>query len=197
MKPLTKEQVKTNNRRCSMKLLFALFGPSGSGKSTYRDKLKEKGYEVILSHTDRAIREGEQDGVDYYFKQSMEGEVFEQSTTGNHNYWTTQEQIDFEGTRIIILDPPGLEQYKQKFDGKVVGVYLECDVYTRTIRLQKTSTIREVFGRIKRDKDKFNYFKTDYIVNAGRSIEEVLEDIEKIIHVEQVKRLDKNIKEVE
>ena len=50
-------------------ILVVLSGPSGSGKDTVLEKLKESdfSFDKTISATTRAMRDGEKDGVDYYF----------------------------------------------------------------------------------------------------------------------------------
>lgn len=42
-------------------------GPSGSGKSSLKNKLISKGFKPITQFTNRIIRSGETDGIDYKF----------------------------------------------------------------------------------------------------------------------------------
>ena len=52
-------------------LLIVLSGPSGVGKGTVRKKIFDDpttSYKYSISMTTREMREGEVDGVDYFFK---------------------------------------------------------------------------------------------------------------------------------
>ncbi|MGM7701114.1 guanylate kinase [Pseudalkalibacillus sp. Hm43] len=57
-------------------ILFVLSGPSGVGKGTVNRSLRQQwdGLEFSISVTTRNPREGEQDGVDYFFKSREEFE---------------------------------------------------------------------------------------------------------------------------
>ncbi len=57
-------------------ILFVLSGPSGVGKGTVNRSLRQQwdGLEFSISVTTRKPREGEQDGVDYFFKSREEFE---------------------------------------------------------------------------------------------------------------------------
>lgn len=57
-------------------ILFILSGPSGVGKGTVRKALNEKGTDLqySVSATTRPVRQGEQNGVDYFFKTKAEFE---------------------------------------------------------------------------------------------------------------------------
>ncbi|MGY3765525.1 guanylate kinase [Vagococcus vulneris] len=59
-------------------LLIVLSGPSGVGKGTVRKALfenKDTAYEYSISMTTRQMREGEVDGVDYFFRSRKEFEA--------------------------------------------------------------------------------------------------------------------------
>ena len=59
-------------------LLIVLSGPSGVGKGTVRKELftqPNTNYEYSVSMTTRSPREGEVDGVDYFFKSREEFET--------------------------------------------------------------------------------------------------------------------------
>lgn len=58
-------------------VLFVLSGPSGVGKGTVRKALFEKdiNLQYSISATTRKPREGEKDGIDYFFKSKQEFEL--------------------------------------------------------------------------------------------------------------------------
>lgn len=59
-------------------LLIVLSGPSGVGKGTVRKKIFDDpstSYKYSISMTTRNMREGEVDGVDYFFKSKSEFEA--------------------------------------------------------------------------------------------------------------------------
>ena len=59
-------------------LLIVLSGPSGVGKGTVRKKIFDDpttSYKYSISMTTRNMREGEVDGVDYFFKTKEEFET--------------------------------------------------------------------------------------------------------------------------
>ena len=56
-------------------LLIVVSGPSGAGKGTVMNKLIAGGdYALSVSATTRSPREGEQDGINYFFKTREEFE---------------------------------------------------------------------------------------------------------------------------
>ena len=61
-------------------LLIVLSGPSGVGKGTVRKAIfsqENTSFEYSISMTTRSPREGEIDGVDYFFKSKEEFEGFD------------------------------------------------------------------------------------------------------------------------
>ena len=46
---------------------FVFIGPSGGGKGTFAEIFKDKGIQKAISHTTRSMRDGEKEGVDYFF----------------------------------------------------------------------------------------------------------------------------------
>jgi guanylate kinase len=95
--------------------LLVLSAPSGGGKSSIARNLlqgrDDLGYSV--SATTRPMREGEREGVDYYFLARHEflrrregGEFLESATYGGHLYGTLRSEIDriFAAGRHAVLD---------------------------------------------------------------------------------------------
>jgi guanylate kinase len=95
--------------------LLVLSAPSGGGKSSIARNLlqgrDDLGYSV--SATTRPMREGEREGVDYYFltrdqfiRRRDAGEFLETATYGGHLYGTLRSEIDriFARGRHAVLD---------------------------------------------------------------------------------------------
>jgi guanylate kinase len=95
--------------------LLVLSAPSGGGKSSIARSLlqgrDDLGYSV--SATTRPLREGEREGVDYYFltrdeflRRREAGEFLESATYGGHLYGTLRSEIDriFAAGRHAVLD---------------------------------------------------------------------------------------------
>ncbi len=59
--------------------IFVIDGASGTGKNHLGDFLRRDGWEAIIRYKDRALRSGEQDGIDGYF---VPAEVFTKMQDG-------------------------------------------------------------------------------------------------------------------
>ncbi|MBM7608301.1 guanylate kinase [Ureibacillus composti] len=109
-------------------LLIVLSGPSGVGKGTVRKELFSQAgtnYEYSISMTTRAPREGEVDGVDYFFKSRVEfEELIEQGGLLEHaefvgNYYGTplayvNETLEAGRDVFLEIEVQGAAQIREK-----------------------------------------------------------------------------------
>ncbi len=107
-------------------MLVVLSGPSGSGKDTVLDKLKETDFvfDKTISATTRDIREGEIDGVDYYFidkntfEERIREDYFLEYTTYNDNYYGTPKSeverlVDKGGCILLKIEVEGASNIRK------------------------------------------------------------------------------------
>lgn len=106
--------------------LFVISAASGAGKTTLVKSVLQhvSGIEVSVSHTTRAAREGEVDGVDYHFvdKEAFQvmvdaGEFIESATVFGNMYGTSQKHLQeqlLKGCDVILeIDWQGARQIRQ------------------------------------------------------------------------------------
>lgn len=126
-----------------MSRIFYLMGKSASGKdSVYRGLMKRFSFEKIVMYTTRPMRQGEKDGVQYYFtdearyrKLLEDGKVIEsrcyQTVHGPWIYYTVDDgSIHRDGKEqyLIIGTLESYEKLKGYFGADMlVPVYLEVD----------------------------------------------------------------------
>jgi len=110
-------------------LLIVLSGPSGVGKGTVRKEIFSQSntkFEYSISMTTRAAREGEVDGVDYFFKTREEFEnLIEQGKLLEYaefvgNYYGTpvdyvQETLENGKDVFLEIEVQGARQVREKF----------------------------------------------------------------------------------
>ena len=112
--------------------LIVLSGPSGCGKNTVYEGLCARipSLAQTVSATTRAPREGETDGVDYYFltraqfeRRLKDGEFVESVKYGNHYYGTLKSEIrrltGQQKTVVLIIEVNGAENIKKAFPDAV------------------------------------------------------------------------------
>lgn len=99
-----------------------LVGRGGSGKDFLRKKLASKNFKYAVSYTTRPAREGEVEGVDYFFitqaraKQMIENcEFFECIEFNGWLYGTSMDQwLQKDGEIVYIMTPTGLSHVNEE-----------------------------------------------------------------------------------
>lgn len=122
-------------------IVVALFGKAGSGKSYLLKHLIEHHPELnrIVQVTTRPPRAGQQEGVDYYFKQNVE-DFFKIKTLIESNsfrfwwYGTDKKTLKQDKINIGIFNIPGICQMLSNSDIKVIPIYLNANSRIRLIR---------------------------------------------------------------
>jgi guanylate kinase len=110
--------------------LFTVSAPSGAGKTTLVNALVQRDprLTVSVSHTTRAIRQGEQDGVNYFFvaRQEFEamlaaGEFLEHAIVFDNLYGTSRQRVEalLQAGRDVVLeiDWQGADQVRKLMPG--------------------------------------------------------------------------------
>jgi len=125
-----------------MKLL-TLTGPSCSGKTTLLNELvANHGFTGLTSHTTRPPREGEIDGVDYYFvdehqfqKLKMRNELIENVNFNGYHYGVSVKEVTNAIKNgkppVLIVEPNGLTQiieYSKNNNIELLKVFVDADL---------------------------------------------------------------------
>ena len=130
--------------------IYCVMGKSSSGKDTVYKKLKEKykDFRLIFPYTTRPIREGEKDGVEYYFvdpeqfrAMKEDGKVIESRSyntkCGIWTYFTADDgQIDLSAADYLLIGTLVSYQALREYFGEeaIVPVYLEVEDGLRLAR---------------------------------------------------------------
>lgn len=126
-----------------MAKIFCIMGKSSSGKDTiYRKLLKDKklALKKIITYTSRPMRDGEKEGVQYFFRTKDEMDAFEKqgrlvekrvyhTILGDWYYFTVDDgQVEKDGNYVIITT---LDQFAKIRDywkkDCVLPIYIEVD----------------------------------------------------------------------
>ena len=112
-------------------MLFVISGPSGCGKSTLIKKVRRSlgDLEFSVSHTTRAPRPSEKDGVDYHFvpaktfeRMVREKRFIEWARVHGHLYGTSRAEVERKGRRrdvVLDIDVQGARQVRTRVPGAV------------------------------------------------------------------------------
>ena len=141
-----------------MKRLILIAGPSGSGKTTISKYLSDKyGIKRVLTHTTRPMRQGEQDGVDYYFETEdtfQKLHFFEHVQYGAAQYGSSREGLEraFASDDLVtlIVDTAGVKSYLQELGEQVTFIYLAApsEEILRARLLKRGDTPAEIEKRL-------------------------------------------------
>lgn len=147
--------------------VIAIIGQAGSGKDTILHEVlaKSKNLNEIVSCTTRPPREGEKDGVNYYFMtvneftdKVMNDEMLEAAEFNGWFYGTSLDALREDKVNIGVFNPAGVESMRQDKNVDVYVYNIEVSDKTRLIRQLKRETnpdIDEVFRRFKTDREDF------------------------------------------
>ncbi len=178
--------------------IYCLMGKSSSGKDTIYKKLLERlpdRFKTIIPYTTRPIRNGETNGVEYYFRSIPEyldlkeaGKVIESrvyhTIHGDWYYFTADDgQIDLEKhDYLIIMTPEGVLSLKKYFgNDKILPIYIEVEDGLRLSRAlererrQQNPKYAELCRRYLADEKDFSEENLSELSIAGRYQNEDLE----------------------
>ena len=179
-------------------IIFTLTGPSGAGKSTLIKGIKQK-FDVnfSISHTTRAPREGEKEGVDYFFisdetfdKMLKEGDFLEWTEVYGNRYGTSKREIEKllkKGKDIVLdLDLKGALRVKDFFKDAIVIFIGTENLKELKNRLKKRGE-RDFELRLSSAKEAVEKLENfDYLI-INKKIEESLMKLESIFIAEHLK----------
>ena len=186
-------------------MVLVISGPSGSGKGTVIGILRElcPNLGLSVSATTRAMREGEAEGVDYYFKTReqieeliAEGGVLEY-TVYNGNYYGTlkseAERILDAGQDLVLeIEVDGAGQIKRLMGNRATTVMLIApsgEEQERRLRGRGTEDEDVIAARVKRAREEIKEApKYDFVaVNETGRAEECARDILSVIRAEHMR----------
>ncbi len=182
-------------------LKIVLSGPSGSGKGTIvRELIKNEQFLLSISATTRQPRQGEEEGVHYFFKTK---EMFEKMIANDElleyacfcdNYYGTPKAFIEESVKkgkdvILEIEVQGAQQIKEIYPEAIFIFVIPPSLTELESRLVGRGTEeRDVIERrLKRAKEELALYETyDYIVVNDRLVE-AIEDINRIVGAEKLR----------
>lgn len=192
--------VKLEKQGCIM----ILSGPSASGKSSIAQKILESDENLCLSvsYTTRKPRDGEIDGVSYYFVEQSEFSTmlltgqFLESTQIHGNYYGTHknllnDMINSGKDVVFDIEANGASAIKSKLGDKCFTIFiLPPSIEEMSARLQKRSNDSQmnIIQRIKNAKSEISKMNQyDYII-VNNDLEEAANQVKTILLSERNKR---------
>ena len=180
-------------------LLIVFSGPSGSGKGTILHDVLEQNPSVMLSvsATTRSPREGEQEGVNYFFlsKNQFEqliadGGMLEHACYCGNYYGTPRKPVEEalkNGKDVILeIEVQGALQIKQKFPECITVFILppSMEVLESRLRRRQTEDEETIQKRLAKAKEELTFAKQyDYVVVNGE-LKTAVDDMQAILRAE-------------
>jgi len=178
-------------------MLVIISGPSGSGKGTVVKKLD---YALSISVTTRKKREGEQDGIDYFFcseeefvRMRQNNELLEHAQFVGNYYGTprryVEQQIDEGKVVVLEIEVNGALQVKEKFP-EAVMIFLippTMNELARRLAFRNTEDHLEIEDRMTRALEEIQLIdRYDYLV-TNNDLSFAVTEIETIVNAEYLK----------
>lgn len=173
--------------------IVALMGEAGSGKDTILHKLIEQYpayFNEIISCTTRPPREGEKNGVNYYFlsideftQKVLNGDMIEATEFNDWHYGTMASSLSIDKVNIGVFNPEGIRCLQEYSDVELMVFYVRARDKERLLRQlnrEQDPDVEEIVRRYRTDKldfdgiDDIKYFE---ITNNSK------EDINKAISI--------------
>ncbi len=183
-------------------VLVVVSAPSGCGKDTIIAEVLKRIDDAFLSvsMTTRAMRTGEEDGVNYYFVSQTEfedkidqGEMLEYARYGSNYYGTpagpVRELLDKGKTVILIIEVQGAGNVKRLFPDACTIFIIppSFQILENRLRGRGTDDDASIIKRLDIAKDELARApEFEYIVEND-ALEEAVEDIITIIKAEKLK----------
>jgi guanylate kinase len=184
-------------------LLLIVSAPSGAGKTSLVAALLERDARLTMSvsHTTRARRLREQDGVNYHFvsresfvEMVARGEFLEYAEVFGHLYGTSSGSVAAERQRgrdvILEIDYPGARQIRTRHPDAISVFILPPSRSALAQRLEKRgedarSVIEERLAKAR--SEMASYAEYDYLV-VNDTFQDALDDLTAIVRAERLRR---------
>lgn len=127
----------------SSKRIIVMVGPSGSGKTSIGEVLAANGIPRLVTITTREPREGEVNGIDYYFREFSEvdiDEFVEQTVYNDNRYGLTKEEVNNKLQQHemvhVSLDQNGAKAMREIFPEEAYIVFVSITEEEMIRRMQ-------------------------------------------------------------
>lgn len=173
--------------------LVILSGPSGSGKSTLeKDLASDLSLSVLVSHTTRAPRQGEIDGVNYYFVSKEKFDELDMLEVNFYNgnwYGLSRQELTSKmdsGDCVVVMEQNGIDNLRANYAGlNIVHLFMMLFPTTSLKRMEERGDqplLAEVRMMDNLENGEFEKWRhADAIVNAELPYEQVYSQAKMIV----------------
>ncbi len=201
-----------------MNKIIVISGFCAVGKDTIANELREKGYNFVVSHSTRPMRDGECEANPYHFinKEEMLSmkdndelvEIREYNTLVDNipdtwYYAVHRDAIKDDESYVVVLDRLGTSEFKEYYGNRVLSIFIDANDDIRKARSKTRGDFNESEWqrRLEDDRSQFNaddfLSVYDYVVkNETDDYHNCLDEIVSIIKDDELTNSSYNIRDV-
>ncbi len=183
-------------------IAFVVSGPSGAGKTTLLRMVLERdpGLRFSVSHTTRAPRAGEENGVDYFFvsreefKKLIEAEAFLEHAEYQGNLYGTSrlavEEMLVAGVDVVLeVEVKGARQLREQLPDAVSVIVLppSMEALVKRLRLRASDTEEAIQKRYEIARSEVREASGYSYVIVNSNLDAAVQDMQHIIHVARLR----------
>lgn len=159
--------------------IILLIGASGSGKTTIGKEFEKSGVLPLTSFTTRPMREGEVDGVDYYFDSNLTKDVVEFTEYNGNKYGLYSHEVETKLAEskngvYFICNLDGAKQIVNMYPDDTVVLWLRVSLESMIERMWRrgdndTAILSRIHHALKTNELEVPYELDPYVINTDTS----------------------------
>lgn len=173
--------------------IIALCGEAGSGKDTMMQKVLELRPDLheIISCTTRPRREGEIEGVNYYYYtneqflvHTLNDRMLEYTQFNGWFYGTSREAVDENKINIGVFNPTGIKNLLTRNDVELIVVYVRRPAKQRLLgqlTREENPNVSEIIRRAAADEEDFKCLPFEYHMIDNEIYEDLMAGAQEIV----------------
>lgn len=173
--------------------IIALIGKAGSGKDTILHEViaANPNLHEIISCTTRPRREGEVEGVNYFYltpeqfgDKVLHDEMLEATCFNDWFYGTSYDSLRSDVVNIGVFNPTGIDSLLARPDVEVTVYYIQVSPKTRLLRQlnrEQHPDVAEIIRRYSTDEIDFSDLDFEFIALMNETVEDLQFNIKEIL----------------
>ncbi len=176
-------------------LMFVVSSPTGAGKTTICEIIQQKREDIerVITHTTRKPREGEKNGIDYYFvskeefkRKIEEGGFVEYAIVHDNFYGTSKKALEDVLNKgknaLLAIDVQGAKNIMKSFKGRVVSIFILPPSFDEWLdRLKKDKKRDRLNIRFQTALNEFKQIKNFDFCVINDKLDDAVKKVESII----------------
>ena len=174
--------------------IIALVGEAGSGKDTILHSVLKRGFNCheIISCTTRPPREGEKEGINYYYltveefeDKLLNDQMLEATVFNGWCYGTSYDSLNENKVNIGVFNPAGIETLLEREDIDLCVFYIKVSNKERLLRQlnrEKNPNTSEIIRRYLADEEDFSNLSFSYTTIKNETEKDLKKAVNEILY---------------